>query len=205
MRYIKKIPSSNKVLSNKLISDGWKKIKEPSNLGITILLSVPFMLINGIISMVIALFLYNPLKELLYNSKSGFNISFTVNLSTLIYGVIIFIFMAIHEFLHACFIPNFLKSDKTYWGINGLFGFVYTTEKIKKNRFLITSIMPFILLSVILPFILNILGWLNKFTIFLCLINAMGSCVDFLNICIVGIQVPNGSYIMNNGFETYYK
>jgi hypothetical protein len=115
------------------------------------------------------------------------------------------VFNVIHEFLHACFIPNVLKSDKTYWGYNGFIGFVYTTEKIKKGRYLIISIMPFILLSVLLPFILNILGWLNGYTIFLCLINAVGSCVDCLNICLVAIQVPKGSYIVSNGLETYFK
>ncbi|WP_097028382.1 DUF3267 domain-containing protein [Clostridium peptidivorans] len=204
MRYAKKIPSTDKELRDKLLSNGWRKLKEPSNLRTATLLSVPFMFINGIIFMVIAFYLYSPLKEV-FNSKNGFSINFTVNLSALIYVVIIFAFMTIHEFLHACFIPNVLKSDKTYWGINGCFGFVYTTEKIKKSRFLIISIMPFILLSGILPFILNILGLLNWFTIFLCLINAMGSCVDCLSICIVGMQVPSGSYIVNNGFETYFK
>lgn len=204
MRYAKKIQSTDKELRDKLLSNGWTKLKEPSDLRTATLLSVPFMFINGIIFMVIAFYLYPSLKEF-FNSKNGFSINLTVNLSTLIYVVIIFVFMTIHEFLHACFIPNVLKSDKTYWGINGLFGFVYTTEKIKKSRFLIISIMPFILLSIILPFILNILGLLNWFTIFLCLINAMGSCVDCLNMCIVGMQVPSGSYIVNNGFETYFK
>lgn len=28
-----------------------------------------------------------------------------------------FMFMTIHEFLHACFIPNVFKSDRIYWGI----------------------------------------------------------------------------------------
>ncbi|ALB45574.1 DUF3267 domain-containing protein [Clostridium beijerinckii] len=205
MRYLKKIPSADKEVSIKLISEGWTKLKEPSNLGIAMLLSVPFMLINGIISIAISYYLYPQLKEIFSSSGHGFSINFTVNLFTLIYIVAIFIFMTIHEFLHACFIPNVFKSSQIYWGINGFFGFVYTTEKVKKNRFLIISIMPFILLSVVLPFILNFFGWLNGFTIFLCLLNAMGSCVDCLNICLVAIQVPKGSYIVNNGFETYFK
>jgi MFS family permease len=204
MRYLKKIPSTDKELSTKLISEGWTKLKEPSNLGIAILLSIPFMFINGVISIAISFYLYPPLKQL-FNSGHDFGVTVTVNLFTLIYVVIIFMFMTIHEFLHACFIPNVFKSDKVYWGINSFCGFVYTTEKIKKSRFLIISIMPFILLSVILPFIINFLGWLNWFTIFLCLLNAMGSCVDCLNMCIVAIQVPKSSYIVNNGFETYFK
>ncbi|GAA0125686.1 DUF3267 domain-containing protein [Clostridium sp. CTA-19] len=204
MKYIKKIPNSDKELSNKLINEGWKKLKEPSNLAMATLLSVPFMFINGIISVAIAFYLYPPLKEF-FSSTHSFSIEFKLDSFSLIYIGVILLFMTIHEFLHACFIPNVLKSDKTYWGINGVCGFVFTTEKIKKNRFLIISIMPFILLSILLPFILNIFGLLNWFTIFLCLINAMGSCVDCLNICIVAIQVPKGSYIVNNGFETYFK
>lgn len=203
MRYLKKIPSTDKEFAIKLISEGWTKLKEPSNLGIAMLLSAPFMVINGIVSMAISFYLYPQLKEL-FSSEHGFSVTFTVNLVTLIYVIIIFMFMIIHEFIHACFIPNVFKSTQIYWGINGFFGFVYTTEKIKKSRFLIISIMPFILLSVVLPFIINFLGWLNGFTIFLCLINAMGSCVDCLNICLVAIQVPKGSYIVNNGFETYF-
>jgi len=113
--------------------------------------------------------------------------------------------MAIHEFLHACFIPNVLKSDKTHWGINGIYGFVSTTEMIKKGRFLLISIMPFFLLSILLPFVLHVVGFLNGYTILLCLINATGSCVDCLNMCLVAIQVPNGANIINNGFETYFK
>ena len=204
MRYMKKIPPANKALRNELLLDGWKKLKEPSSVGSATLLAIPFMFLNGFFSLVIAFYLYPPLKEL-FSNIHGFSIDINVNLFTLTYVVIIFVFMAIHEFLHACFIPDILKSDKTVWGINGLFGFVYTTEKIKKNRFLVISIMPFIILSVILPFILNALGLLNWFTILLCLINAAGSCVDCLNICIVATQVPNGAYIVNNGFETYFK
>ena len=204
MRYIKKMPRTDKKLSNILISEGWKKIKEPSNLGVATLLSVPFMLINGIISFSIAFFLYPPLKEF-FLSNQGLNIKLKIDFITMVYVLIIILFMTLHEFIHACFIPNVLKSNNTYWGINGFFGFVCTNEKIKKSRYIIISIMPFILLSVILPFILNILGWLNYFTLFLCLINSMGSCVDFLNICIVTSQVPNGSHIVNNGFETYFK
>lgn len=63
MKYSKKIPSTDKELSSKLISEGWVKIKEPSNLGIATLLSIPFMFINGIVSMGIFYYLYPPLKN----------------------------------------------------------------------------------------------------------------------------------------------
>jgi len=204
MKYSKKILPADEELKNKLESEGWAKLKEPSNLGMVILFSIPFMFINGAISLFIAFYLYPPLQEIF---KIGYepSFSFTVNFFTLILVVVMLLFLTLHEFLHACFIPNVLKSDKTYWGFNGFVGFVYTFEKIKRNRFLIISIMPFFLISIVLPFILNIFGWLNGYTIFLCLLNAMGSCADCLSICLVAIQVPNGAYIINNGFETYFK
>ncbi|MGL4730204.1 MAG: DUF3267 domain-containing protein [Clostridium sp.] len=204
MRYAKKMPVTDNQLSKRLLKDGWKKIKEPLNLTVAMLLSIPFMIINGVISMSIAFWLYEPLREFL-NSNQGFAITLKLDLTSIVYIIIIFLFMTIHEFIHAAFIPNVLKSDKTYWGINGLFGFVCTTEKIKKGRYIVISIMPLILLSIVLPFVLNCFGWLNWFTLLLCLINSMGSCVDCLNICIVMFQVPKGSYIINNGFETYFK
>ncbi|MGO5065379.1 DUF3267 domain-containing protein [Clostridium sporogenes] len=203
MRYTKKMPRTDKELSEKLISQGWTKLKEPNNLPIAILMSIPFMIINALISILISYHLFNPLREFLISEK-GFKLQFTIRPSIFVYIIIIFLFMTIHEFIHAFFIPNVLKSDKTYWGINAFCGFVFTTEKIKKVRFIIISIMPFILLSIILPFIFNILGWLNWFTVLLCLINSMGSSVDLLNICLVAIQVPKRAYIINNGFETYF-
>lgn len=204
MKYIKKIPPTDSDFSNMLISTGWKKIKEPLNLNEAILQSIPFMIINGIIFMVIAYCIYPPIEDFI-NSKNSISVTLNINIMTLLYIAITFLFMTIHEFIHAFFIPDFLKSDKTYWGINVLFGFVCTTEKIKKSRYIIISIMPFILLSIIFPLILSTFGLLNEFILFLCLLNAMGSCIDFLNIWNILIQAPNGSYIVNNGGETYYK
>lgn len=204
MKYVKKMPSTDKELSDNLVSQGWKKIKEPSNIITATLLSIPFMLINFIITLAIVTYLYPPIKESL-SLTEGFEFTLKLNLFTLLYIIGIFLFMIVHEFLHAAFIPNVLKSEKTFWGINGVYGFVFTTEKIKKGRFIIISMFPFILLSLVLPFILSALGWLNGYTILLCLINAGGSCVDSLNTLLIATQVPNGSYIVNNGFETYYK
>lgn len=200
MKYIKNIPQVDKKISNELLTDGWKKLKEPNNLRKAMLLSLPFMIINGSIFIVIILYLYSPLKEILNYIDNGFPFSFN-----LLHIVSFYLFMVSHEFLHALFIPNVFKSKKIFWGIKPLYAFVYTTEKIKKSIFIIISIIPLLLLSIILPFILNILGWLNWFTILLCLINAMGSSVDCLNIFLVATQVPKGGYVVSNGYETYYK
>lgn len=101
---------------------------------------------------------------------------------------------------HAIFISNFLKSENTYFGIRLWAGFVYTTEKLGKNRFLLISIAPF----VILPIILGLLDLLIGVIGFLILLNAIASSVDMLNTSLILVQVSNGSMIVNNGVETYY-
>ncbi|VYU37450.1 hypothetical protein [Clostridium tertium] len=102
MKYIKNLPSTNKKISEELISGGWTRLKEPSSISKTILFSFPLMIIN-------------------------------------------------------------------------------------------------------LHFILKLFGLLNGFTIALCVINAMGSSVDCLNILLILKQVPKNSYIVSNGSETYFK
>ncbi|MGL5415896.1 MAG: DUF3267 domain-containing protein [Clostridium sp.] len=204
MKYIKKILIVDKETKRILIDEGWIKLKEPTNLKIAILLSIPFMIINIIIFLGIIVFIY-PLSEEILNIISDFKITLNINFTMIVYINSIIVFTIIHEFIHACLIPNFLKSNKTYWGINRGGGFVYTTEKIKRWRYIIISIMPFIILSIIFPILISSLGILNKFIVFLCFLNAMGSSVDSLNIWIILRRVPKGATIISNGFETYYR
>lgn len=204
MQMIKKIPPANQALSDALILGGWKKLKEPPSLFLTILFSLPFMFLNAVLFITFASILYEPLK-LFLKSVQAPSISVTINGFIVFYVAGVFGFMALHELAHACFIPRGLKSDKTSLGLNGLFAFVYTTEEITKGRFFIISIMPFFILSTLLPSVLSLFGLLSEYWITLCLINAMGSSVDCFNMCLVSFQVPKGSYIVSNGSETYFK
>ncbi|WP_352399821.1 DUF3267 domain-containing protein [Anaerotignum sp.] len=202
MKYIKKLPKTDIQLKQSLLESGWKQIKEPKTLGMSILLSLPLSFLLGGFVLWIA-YTLNPLLFSFF-APDSLKISFTVNLKTLVYFIAIYFYMLIHEMVHAFFVPNFIKSEKTFFGLNGMFGFVFTTEPMKKNRFLLISVMPFFLLSIVPLFILNPFGILNWYTLGLCLINATGSCVDFLNMLFIGFQVKNNSTIINNGFETYY-
>lgn len=156
------------------------------------------------IELILIFFLYQPFKDII-KGNSELKFELTLNLNIFVYLVAIIIFLFIHELIHAIYVPNMLKSNKTYWGFNGMFAFVYTEEKIKKSRFIIISLMPYITLSFILPMILSIFGILNGFICLLCLLNAGGSCVDLLNIILISFQVPNGGYVISNGHNTYYK
>lgn len=204
MRYIKKIPPTDKLFCEGLLSRGWRKLKEPVSIGTAILYSVPFMILTFAIEIFLIYFLYAPFREMI-DGKREFGFEIAINISTLLDVFLIIAFLLIHEFIHACFVPNGLNSDKTFWGFNGMFGFVYSEEKIKKYRFLLIAIMPYMVLSVIFPIVLSVFGFLNGFICFLCLINAGGSCVDLLNIILIGMQVPKDSYIVSSGLETYFK
>ena len=70
---------------------------------------------------------------------------------------------------------------------------------------MLISIMPLLLLSFILPAVLSIFGISNWFIIFLCIINAGGSCVDVLNMFLIAGQVLQNGTIVNNGYSTYFK
>lgn len=203
MQYITKPPATDKKLSEELLNNGWQKMWEPKNLVTATLLSLPFaFLLGGLV-----FWLSYLLKPELFSfiSADSLNISFNIDFKLLIFIAVLFVYMLLHEIVHAMFIPHFTRSDKTFFGINGLFGFVATTEPIRKGRFLIICIMPFIVLSLVSLFILNILGFLNWYTLALCAINAAGSCVDILNILLIVFQVKKGQTIINNGFETYHK
>ncbi|WWU45911.1 DUF3267 domain-containing protein [Paraclostridium sordellii] len=204
MKYTKQLPKTDENLSNQLLIDGWKKIKEPSNLTLATLLSIPFMLFCSIIFLSL-IFYINPDFKNLFRISDSIRFTIQINLKTLLFLAGIYLFTLLHELIHAIFIPNALKSDKIYFDVRLLYGFVYTTEKISKFRFIIVSIMPFIILSIIFPILLNAFGLLNNYILFLCLLNALGSSVDFLNIFLILTQVPNKSYLIINGFETYFK
>ncbi|MCQ4696199.1 DUF3267 domain-containing protein [Paeniclostridium sordellii] len=204
MKYTKYLPKTDKNLSNQLLTDGCKKIKEPSNLTLATLISIPFMLFCSIIFLGL-IFYINPDYKNFFKFSDSISFTIKINLKTFLFLVGIYSFTLLHELIHAVFIPNALKSDKVYFGVRLLYGFVYTNEKISKLRFVIVSIMPFIILSIIFPILLNTFGLLNNYILFLCLLNTLGSSVDFLNIFLILTQVPNKSYLITNGFETYFK
>lgn len=202
MKFVRKIPATDKKLSKKLVADGWTKIKEPKNLFTAILASIPFIIINGILAIFIIIQFYNPIVNIM--DKQSFSI--VIDIFDIIYFVIgLLILIIVHELIHMIFIPHFIKSDKVCWGITLNGGFVATTEKILKSRFIIISTMPMIILSIFLPIILGVCNVLNGFIVFLIIFNAMASSVDILNLFLIVFQAPKNSYILSNGFETFIK
>ncbi|GGF13875.1 hypothetical protein GCM10010954_10790 [Halobacillus andaensis] len=200
MKLTTKLPEFNEQHHQQLIEKGWTPLKEPKKLITSILLSIPFMIINVIIAIGVIHFSAGIYFRDFGIDSSSFTI--TINLMSL---VLFFVLLIIHEGIHLIFVPNFKKSDRTFVGVNWLVGFVYTEQSMTKRRFLLIALAPFLILSIVLPFILGALGLLTSTFKLLIIINAAASSVDLLSSSLVGIQVPNQARMINNGVRSYWK
>ncbi|MEN6390136.1 MAG: DUF3267 domain-containing protein [Syntrophomonas sp.] len=201
MRYTRELPKTDRELFVRLLGQGWKRLREPGGLWTAVLLSIPFMILNGAISWFLFLRHHKPL--IIVINGSALNINLDLNI---IAALLMLLFIVLfHEFCHLVFIPDFIKSEKTCWGIGYMGGFVFTEEELSKSRFIVISLAPFIVISVIIPVILELLGLLNSLISFAAFINALGASVDLLSLTLVAFQVPSNARIKSNGSETFYK
>jgi hypothetical protein len=113
--------------------------------------------------------------------------------------------VVIHELLHLVFIPGFIRSDKTYLGITYFGGFVYSEENLSKMRYVLITIAPFFVISILLNVVLGFFSLLTPYLMFLILLNSMASSVDILTLILILSQVPSGAYITVNGMRSYWK
>jgi hypothetical protein len=194
------IPKGEIETQEKLIHEGWRPMKEPRNLIVAILLSVPFMILNGILTGSL-IHLFSPLSwEQFGFSSKGF--SMTINLSFILF---LFSLLIVHELIHLVLVPNFYQSEKTYIGITFFGGFVATEEEISKRRYILITIAPFVILSIFSSVVFGIFGLLTTTMKVLILFNAIASSVDMLSLVLILTQIPSNSLLKNNGPFTYWK
>ena len=200
MKIQKHLPRFSEHLHLELIENGWVPLREPGSLVVVFLLSIPFMIVNLFIS-IGAINIFSTISF----DEFGFTPdSFTITIN---FGVILIITLIIvlHEFFHLLFIPNFIRSDKTYVGLIWLGGFVVTEEEIMKSRYIIITIAPLVIISIIAPLLLGAFGLLTTPVKLFVLLNALASSVDMLNLIIIIKQVPGNSVLRQNGTKTYWK
>jgi hypothetical protein len=184
-----------------LIAGQWVKLEEPKNMLTAILASVPFMVLNATITLLIA-GLFVPVSPE-YFGIGGTSFSFQIDLLPLLFGVVGI--LVAHELVHILCIPDFIRSDTTCMGITFGGGFVYTEEKLTRTHYLLISFAPFIVISLILPCILGMLHLLSPLILGLLVLNSLGSSVDILIAVLVLMQVPSTAYLVANGRDTYWK
>lgn len=203
MKYIKKIPQENAEMTEEFLQNGWKVLKEPSSLGLTIALAMPISIILILVTLFYFVLLFPEKMNVL--DADGLLIELTINLKSLLYVVGLLSYTFLHEMIHALTIPNVIHSNKTYWGFNGCFGFVYSEEKIKKARFILVSIMPLAILTFMIPLVCKIFDFYHWYLLLLCIFNAGGACVDIFNVILIVKQVPFQGLVVSNGMKTLYK
>ena len=159
------------------------------------------MILNTQLSITV-LGMFSPFSLVDVGINSLQTITLTIHLKDVAYLIgLVFI----HELIHLVFVPGFLVSDKTFLGITYFGGFVYSEEEIPKSRYILITLAPFTLLSIILPVTLGALDLLNPLVKVLILLNAVSSGVDMLTLILVLIQVPTDVCFTFNGIRTYWK
>lgn len=183
-------------------------------MGTVIFLSIPFIVINFLITDLLlniysSITLYEFFSSISVISITDYNIAnaswvYSSNFSIFLYILVLII---VHEIFHLLFIPNFLKSNRTYlsftwYGVN-----VFTEEKLSKFRFILITIAPFIVISIILPLVFHFVGILTSTIKTIILLNSMASCVDIFTFIILLFQTPMTKkvFLINNGTKTYWK
>jgi len=202
MKVLKEIPKSCEETDKILFNLGWKRLKEPKNLFTCTILSVPLMILLSILSFNIMLYSN---KDMIKNSIKAFNngnFTFTINL---VYILGILLMVLFHELIHLVLIPNFILSKNTYLGLTWFGGFVYSSEEIKKGRYILITVAPYVVVSILLPIVFGFAGFLTKYLMFLIFLNSLSSSVDILNMILIITQVPSGSILTQNGEKTYFK
>ncbi|MDZ5254512.1 DUF3267 domain-containing protein [Clostridium sp. LIBA-8841] len=202
MRYINKIPRKNNEVYDEMVSEGWQFLKEPKSLRQATLISIPISLISAIVSILFLISVNGKLSDSISRIFSSNQININIKLS---YIILIYLYILFHEIIHLVFIPQFIKSKSTFISLKWWGGFVYTEEELSKFRFLVITIMPFIMLSFIFPIILIGIGVSPILVLILAIINSAGSSVDILNFFLIIVQVPNKGIIKNIGTKTLFK
>ncbi|MBN1763399.1 MAG: DUF3267 domain-containing protein [Methanomicrobia archaeon] len=202
MRIFTRLPPTDPERLSNLQDRGWVRLREPKRLLMAFLLSLPLMAVTAALTLgIFTLFSAFSLEDLGFAGPS-FSLSFSISLP-LILGILAV--LVCHELCHLLFIPNVLRSDRTGVGIIAFGAFVYTEEVLSRSRFLLITISPFAIISVLVPIVLGIAGLLTPAFFFPILLSAMGSSVDLLTVILVLTQVPPGASLVNNGSVTCWK
>ena len=86
----KKIPQENIEITEEFLQNGWKVLKEPSSLGITIVATIPISVILIMLTVFYLMILFPEKMNIL--DADGFYVELTINGKLLLYGIGILIY-----------------------------------------------------------------------------------------------------------------
>lgn len=188
----------SQLIKDKKLPDGANIFKEPNTAMVAFLQGLIFAIPVVFLMIVILFFVSKNLNlDIKYNNNRF-----------LICCLISFIFLYIHEIIHAICFP--IKDKKEIWMYTSQLSlFVYSEAKVSKIRFIVINIMPAFLLG-ILPFIFSMI--FAKFLgetllldfVTVCIINVLLAVGDYTNIFNTIRQVPKNAKVFNHGFHSYW-
>lgn len=169
----------------------WNLLKEPKSLTVTQVVALPIGLIcAGLIFFILHYF-------------KGINIpKFGVK-----YILAYFLMIPLHEMIHALCYPGSLLSKDTvigYWPDMSVF-YAYNNCVLKRNRYLLVYIAPFVVLSIIPTIIMLFLDFKSDLLLLIVLFNALSSYIDVFSCVSILLQVPKEGLIVNSEEKTYWK
>jgi len=117
------------------------------------------------------------------------------------YLYLILILIPVHELLHIIFLP---KPSKAIIGLSFkyLIFYVKYENDITRNRLLLITIMPFIILSILPIFLLSITQ--SILIVYIILFNVIASGVDLLSLYLIA-KLPKGIILKMSGNDLYYR
>ena len=172
--------------------DGWTKAKEPKAWVVRWLLATPVSILLGIGALLIVV---------IFSQVSIERFSLIV-LVAIYFGTLI-----VHESIHALLHPDGALTDKTiigFWPSHLIFYAHYDDPRPREN-FLLGSIAPFIVLTII-PLMILSFSDLDAWELAaVAILNAIFSCIDVISFVTILIAIPKKSFVRNKGWYTYWR
>lgn len=97
LRYAKSIPKCDLQLKERLSKEGWAQLKEPASLLLASLISIPIMVLNGLVFLLL-IYLLKP--SVINFGEIQPSIMITINLQSILYLLGAVLFFALHELIH---------------------------------------------------------------------------------------------------------
>lgn len=184
--------------------DGWSSIREPGPILMQVIaIPVAFLL----------LILLSVLFVLAVPGQFHDHRIMTLTFPLVPMVIILVLLIPVHELIHAFCTPHMGMTERTLIGIwpSRLLCYAYYEGSMSRNRFLVTFLGPFVVLS-LFPIAIVALGRFVPISfelvsdlIFLSMVNGAAASGDFIGFVLVLLQIPPNAQVRNLGWRTFWK
>ena len=115
--------------------------------------------------------------------------------------------IVVHEWVHALTLPDQGAGENTLFGFYWRQMIFYTHYEgaIDRERFLVTLVSPFVMLSIVPLVFCAALGEPSTLLRFISILNGLGSSADILGFFLVLRGIPKNAIVRNKGWKTWWQ